>query len=118
MEELSPAGQLQQKTRFTIKLNPDHPVYKGHFPGNPVTPGVCQIAIIQELVAVIVDSPLRLISADNIKYPALMVPSSAGIECDIMIKQTDDHKLSVTSSFASGETIFVKFKGIFTRDEH
>ena len=29
-----------RKFIFTIKLNPEHSIYNGHFPGNPVVPGV------------------------------------------------------------------------------
>ena len=31
-----------------IKLNPEHPVYQGHFPGHPVVPGVCLLQLIKE----------------------------------------------------------------------
>ena len=34
---------------FKVILNPDHLIYKAHFPGQPVTPGVCILQIIQEL---------------------------------------------------------------------
>ena len=32
-----------------IKLNPKHEIFKGHFPGKPIMPGVCMIQIIKEL---------------------------------------------------------------------
>ena len=32
-----------------IILNKDHEIFKGHFPGNPVTPGVCMMQIVKEL---------------------------------------------------------------------
>ena len=28
-----------------IELNPAHDVFKGHFPNNPVTPGVCMLQV-------------------------------------------------------------------------
>ena len=33
---------------FRVALLPDCEVYKGHFPGNPVSPGVCNIETITE----------------------------------------------------------------------
>lgn len=33
---------------FGIRLNPDCDVYRGHFPGNPISPGVCNIQMIKE----------------------------------------------------------------------
>ena len=29
----------------TLTLNAEHPIFKGHFPNNPVTPGVCMMQI-------------------------------------------------------------------------
>ena len=44
--EVNPAGMTIEKYRFSLELNPEHPVYEGHFPGNPVVPGVCQVQMI------------------------------------------------------------------------
>ena len=33
-----------------IRLNPDHEIYRAHFPGNPITPGVCIVQIISEVL--------------------------------------------------------------------
>ena len=33
---------------YRVSLNPDCEVYKGHFPGNPISPGVCGIQMIRE----------------------------------------------------------------------
>lgn len=34
--------------RFKINLLADHPVYEGHFPGEPVCPGVCSLQMVKE----------------------------------------------------------------------
>ena len=33
-----------------IELNPEHGIYKGHFPYVPVAPGVCLVQIIKEIL--------------------------------------------------------------------
>ena len=43
---------------FNVILNPDHLIYKAHFPGQPVTPGVCILQMIRELLSVEMDIPL------------------------------------------------------------
>ena len=35
---------------FNIKLDPEHFIYKAHFPGEPITPGVCIMQIAKELL--------------------------------------------------------------------
>ena len=38
--------------RYTVRLREDCPVYAGHFPGEPVSPGVCNIQLLLELAGV------------------------------------------------------------------
>ncbi|MEL7160095.1 MAG: hypothetical protein AAFN92_05000 [Bacteroidota bacterium] len=45
-QQVSPAGG-----KFSLRLRADHPIYRGHFPDNPITPGVCSLEIIREIVA-------------------------------------------------------------------
>lgn len=33
---------------FRVRLDASHPVYRGHFPGHPVLPGVCTLQIVRE----------------------------------------------------------------------
>lgn len=35
--------------QWTVLLREDCPVYAGHFPGEPISPGVCNIRLLQEL---------------------------------------------------------------------
>lgn len=34
-----------------IQVNPEHPIYKGHFPGHPITPGAMLVRMAIEIVA-------------------------------------------------------------------
>lgn len=59
-----------------IFLNNEHAIFKGHFPGNPVTPGVCMMQIIKELSQEITGKPLLMTSASNVKFMALINPDT------------------------------------------
>jgi 3-hydroxyacyl-[acyl-carrier-protein] dehydratase len=37
-------------TQIVVRLNSEHPIYQAHFPGEPITPGVCIIQIAKELL--------------------------------------------------------------------
>ena len=58
-----------EKGSFTaqILLNKDHDIFKGHFPGNPVTPGVCMMQIVKELTEECIGMKVLLKSASNVK---------------------------------------------------
>lgn len=74
-----------------ITINKNHEVFKGHFPGNPVTPGVCMMQIIKELTEQIVDKKLFMESSNNVKFMAIINPEKTPdlvLELDITETET------------------------------
>ena len=64
----------------TIRLLPESPVYQGHFPGYPITPGVCLVEIALELMGEMADQvgqdgKVRLVAAKNIKFTSPILPT-------------------------------------------
>ena len=115
--EFSPSGIPTEKYSFELELNPAHPVYAGHFPGNPVVPGVCQVQMITELLSGTLGSDLRLLSADNVKFMSLMVPGRTRvIDAELNIKTAENGEISANAILSEGETIFIKFKGLFRKE--
>lgn len=100
------------KTTAQITLNPKHPIYGGHFPGNPVTPGVCQIQIIKETLGHVYGKSLFLKSAKSIKFLNVLTPQTSPI--DLTLDYVDSAPgVNVTATLAAGETVFLKFSGYF-----
>ena len=61
----------------TVRLLPESPVYRGHFPGYPITPGVCLVEIALELMEEMAGQAgkVRLVAAKNIKFTSPVLPS-------------------------------------------
>ena len=59
----------------TIRLLPESSVYQGHFPGYPITPGVCLVEISLELFSAREGRPVRLVAAKNIKFTSPVLPT-------------------------------------------
>jgi 3-hydroxyacyl-[acyl-carrier-protein] dehydratase len=57
-----------------VSLNERHPFYSVHFPGNPVTPGVCLLQIATEILEHKYNRRLLLTKAANIKFKRLVAP--------------------------------------------
>ena len=91
-----------------ISLNKDHDIFKGHFPGNPVTPGVCMMQIVKELTEEFSGKKLFLKSASNVKFMAIINPfETPELTMQLDINETEtDIKVKNTTSF--GETIALK----------
>ena len=66
--------KTENSYQVLIELNKNHSIFEGHFPGNPVTPGVCMIQIIKELVEEITQQKWRLNKLSNVKFMAIINP--------------------------------------------
>ena len=93
----------------TIRLLPESPVYKGHFPGYPITPGVCLVEIALELIAEMADQVghddrVRLVGAKNIKFTSPIIPAE-GTELRFNLGGEGSER---TVEILSGDTLCAK----------
>ena len=58
-----------------IETNPYHIIYKAHFPGNPITPGVCIINTAGELLENKINRKLWLKNVKNVKFLSVIIPA-------------------------------------------
>ena len=64
----------------TLRLLPESPVYRGHFPGYPITPGVCLVQMALEAIGEMTgraghDGQVKLVAAKNIKFTSPVIPA-------------------------------------------
>jgi 3-hydroxyacyl-[acyl-carrier-protein] dehydratase len=57
-----------------VDINKEHPIFNGHFPNFPVTPGVTLLQIIKNSLEHHLQMALALHSASNIKFLTLVNP--------------------------------------------
>lgn len=104
----------QKLFRAEVILNPDHPIFGGHFPGNPVVPGVCQLQMIRELIEKAVEYPVKLRESDNIKFLRMIDPGlNPVLTITLTINRSDDRMLVATATIGHDTSLFLKFKGTF-----
>ncbi|HBL78619.1 MAG: 3-hydroxyacyl-ACP dehydratase [Aequorivita sp.] len=96
-----------------VHLNKDHAIFKGHFPGNPVMPGVCMIQIIKELTEETTGKNLFLAVSSNIKFMAIINPEkNPDLQLSIDIAQENGEvKVKNTTSFE--DTVALKLNATF-----
>ena len=107
-------GFSEEKDKISAKilLNREHPVFGGHFPGNPILPGVCTVQIIRELLEKAVGKELVLHKAASIKYLGFISPvKTSEILFDFLFKQTDTGSFFCIASVSAGGNVLCSFKG-------
>src|SRR5690554_4419121 len=91
-----------------VYLNKDHDIFKGHFPGNPVMPGVCMIQMIKELTEKEVGEELFLTRSTNIKFMAIINPeTNPDLELTIDIAK-DNGELKVNNTTTFEDTVALR----------
>lgn len=91
-----------------VRLNADSTLFKGHFPNNPVTPGVCMLQIIKELTEQRVGASLFMKKASNVKFMAVINPEK---NPELLITNTftdTEEEIKVKNTFMYGDTIALK----------
>ncbi|HLW41155.1 MAG TPA: hypothetical protein VKY82_02155 [Flavobacterium sp.] len=97
-----------------IRLNPQHDIFKGHFPNNPVTPGVCMLQIFKELSERGLDKKLFIKECSNVKFMALINPEiHSELEITIVLDENEEgFKMKASASFDS--TTALKVSALLT----
>ncbi len=96
-----------------VHLHKDHEIFKGHFPGNPVMPGVCMIQMIKELTEEATGKDLFLAVSSNIKFMAIINPEK-NPDLQLAIDITEENgevKVKNTTSF--DDTVALKLSATF-----
>ena|SRR5690606_14246200 len=100
-------------SKAMITINKDHEVFKGHFPGNPVTPGVCMMHIIKGITELVVEKKLFMQSSSNIKFLAVINPEKTpDLTIDLEILEAEvGYKVRSETRF--GETLALKLSSVY-----
>ena len=99
----------------TLLINANHKIFEGHFPGQPVVPGVCMMQIVKELLQKSTGKQLRLRHGQDLKFLSVIDPEKNNLvqaEANYSLLATGD--INVTARLFFNETTFFKFKGVFT----
>lgn len=102
--------QKEGVTLFHISLCPDSIVYEGHFPGEPVSPGVCNIQMIKECAEQVAGKSLLLNNLQQCRLTTLMTPvQHPQVEVNIHLEEKGDaYKLKAT--IGKGEEVYLDLK--------
>ena len=102
----------QGSLKALIEINKGHEILKGHFPGQPVVPGVCMMQIVKELMEMRPNKKLRLNEADIMKFLAVIDPDQHSL-IDVAVSFSEQaDALVINASMFSGDVVFFKLKAV------
>ena len=73
--EVVSTTQHDDSCQCQVKFNPEHRIYKAHFPGNPITPGVCLMQMGEELLEQKYGKLLQLTVVKTIRFKKIVGPN-------------------------------------------
>lgn len=99
--------------KYLIRLNESHPIYSYHFPGNPITPGVCILQILSELCEKALKRKLNIKSYVNVKYLSVISPKdNSDVTVEFNIYEAPEG-FRVKAFIYNDKTSFAKISAIY-----
>ena len=117
---------------FRVALNADCEVYQGHFPGEPVCPGVCNIQMIKECTEMLLQggavsrphqeredntaAPSMLLShIKQCRLTTLVTPQQhPEVEVRVAILSRSEDTITFRGTIGKGEEVYMELKGELT----
>lgn len=91
---------------YELKLIPSSVIYQAHFPGEPITPGVCIVQMGKELVEDALQQELHISYVKNVKFLSILTPTqstSATFLLQKIIFSEDGKEVKVQIVVTSGD---------------
>lgn len=96
---------------FHIALRRECRVYKGHFPGNPVCPGVFNIQVVKECAERLVGRPLHISTVRLCRFKAVSTPDTTP-RLTVWVKTIPcEDGYAVTATLSDEVRVFMEYKG-------
>ncbi len=107
-------AQTEHTFTAQLALNAAHPIFKGHFPQQPVVPGVCMMQTLQELLEKCLQRKLLLQKAANMKFLVMIDPTvQPQVDAELQFALQEDGTVKTSATIKSGAITFMKFQGTF-----
>ncbi len=98
----------------TVHIDATHKIFEGHFPGQPVVPGVCMMQMIKEILETVVEKKLQMKKADSLKFLSVINPvENPQVISEFSYDDKGIDGITVNGRLYKDAITFLKFKGTF-----
>ena len=111
---ISNAKTTGADTTADLAIDADHKIFEGHFPGQPVVPGVCLMQMVKELLEQVLGKKTNLVKAHEMKFLAVINPQENNvIQATLKYQPDEAGHIIVSAVFFKEALTHFKFKGQF-----
>lgn len=100
-------SEADETVSFNVGFNPSCFIYKAHFPGNPITPGVCIVQTAKELLEEMTGRQLEIAEAKDVKFLNILSPSANdAVDFAFTDVTSDSNSVKAKVEVKSGDEVF------------
>lgn len=99
-------------------INANHKIFEGHFPNQPVVPGVCMLQMIKEIVEQILGKQTNLVQAADMKFLAVINPRENNLVQATIKYAAENGAVSIVASIYKDELVHFKCKAVLEQAEY
>ena len=101
----------------SLEINTAHKIFQGHFPGQPVVPGVCMMEMVKEVTETVTGKEIFLQKADNIKFLSVIDPNqNRNVNARITYANGENRRITFEATLFKEDIVYLKFKGEFVAE--
>ena len=108
--QASPSGEVTGA--FRVALLPDCDVYRGHFPGRPVCPGVCQVEMARQCAGRLAGQSLLIRRVASCRFLTVATPDACPcLDMDISLQPVGEGVWTVRARLYDDSHTYMELKG-------
>ena len=112
--------ERENETLFLTSMNAAHKIYNGHFPGDPICPGVCNVQTIRECAELKLGKRLRIDAIAHCKFAALITPQKCPqLLISLHLEEKEENRYLAVAKITSPDeqTLFLEYKGEYSIEQ-
>jgi len=108
--------RTEGKLSCRLAFAPAHRIFAGHFPGNPIVPGVCTMAIVKKILEEALQQKLVLKESKGVKFLGLIDPTMSPTMS--LSWNEEAGRFNATASLQDGAAALFKMSGSYVPASH
>ena len=97
---------------ISFNCNQDHEIFKGHFPDEPILPGVCMVQFVRECIENAFNKKLQLKNSKTVKFIHIIDPRKEDkLVLELKTNLTENGIIEAKAAIKNDSTIFFQMRG-------